>query len=137
MVDKGRKTDLFKMMKEHGRTRLTSGVWADALRARGQARAALIDRAVNALGGGIASAVNLLDVELVIIGGGLGVRFGQRYSSESSPRCSRICFSTTAPRGSRSPSWAISAARSARRCFARTAAPLASSSVSRTIRSVA
>ena len=36
----------------------------------------LIDRAVEALGAGIASAVNLLDVEAVIIGGGLGVRFG-------------------------------------------------------------
>ena len=36
----------------------------------------LIDRAVEALGAGIASAVNLLDVEAIIIGGGLGVRFG-------------------------------------------------------------
>ena len=32
----------------------------------------LIDRAVEALGAGVASAVNLLDVEAVIIGGGLG-----------------------------------------------------------------
>ena len=32
----------------------------------------LIDRAVEALGAGIASAVNLLDVEAVVIGGGLG-----------------------------------------------------------------
>ena len=32
-----------------------------------------------ALGAGIASAVNLLDVEAVIIGGGLGVRFGEPY----------------------------------------------------------
>ena len=30
-VEKGRKTDLFKLMKEHGRTRLTSGIWARAL----------------------------------------------------------------------------------------------------------
>ena len=36
-----------------------------------------IERAVQALGAGIASAINLLDVEAVIIGGGLGVRFGQ------------------------------------------------------------
>ena len=30
-----------------------------------------------ALGAGIASAVNVLDVEAVILGGGLGVRFGE------------------------------------------------------------
>ena len=33
---------------------------------------------MKALGAGIGSAVNLLDVEAVIIGGGLGVRFGER-----------------------------------------------------------
>ena len=49
----------------------------------------LIDRAVAALGAGIASAVNLLDVEAVVIGGGLGVRFGQpmaeRIATEMHP----------------------------------------------------
>ena len=79
MVDRGRKTDLFKLMKEHGRTRLTSGVWADALEHQDKLATELIDRAVGALGAGTASAVNLLDVEAVIIGGGLGVRFGQDY----------------------------------------------------------
>ena len=39
----------------------------------------LIKRALKALGAGVASAVNLLDVEAVIIGGGLGVRFGERF----------------------------------------------------------
>ena len=39
----------------------------------------LIDRAVKALGAGIASAVNLLDIEAVVIGGGMGVRLGQPY----------------------------------------------------------
>ena len=37
----------------------------------------LVDRAIEALGAGVASAVNLLDVEAVVLGGGLGVRFGQ------------------------------------------------------------
>jgi glucokinase len=36
----------------------------------------IVARAVRALGAGVASAVNLLDVEAVIIGGGLGVRLG-------------------------------------------------------------
>ena len=39
----------------------------------------LIDRAVQMLAVGIASAVNLLDVEAVIIGGGLGLRLGQPF----------------------------------------------------------
>src|SRR5207244_1039708 len=30
-VDKGQKTDLFKLMKERGRDRLTSAIWARAL----------------------------------------------------------------------------------------------------------
>ena len=49
----------------------------------------LIDEAIEALGVGIASAVNLLDVEAVIIGGGLGVRFGapavERISESMAP----------------------------------------------------
>ncbi len=76
-VDKGAKTDLFKLMKHRGRTRLTSAVWARALEHKDSLATELIDRAVEALGAGIASAVNLLDVEAVVIGGGLGVRFGQ------------------------------------------------------------
>ena len=73
----GAKTDLFKIMKHRGRVRLTSAVWAQALEQKDPLATELIDRAVEALGAGIASAVNLLDVEAVVIGGGLGVRFGQ------------------------------------------------------------
>jgi glucokinase len=78
-VEKGRKTDLFKIMEKRGRARLTSGVWARALDKDDKLAGELIDRAVAMLGTGIASAVNLLDVEAVIIGGGLGVRLGPRY----------------------------------------------------------
>src|SRR4029077_7293168 len=38
-----------------------------------------IERALGALGAGIASAVNVLDNEAVIIGGGLGTRLGDPY----------------------------------------------------------
>jgi glucokinase len=77
---KDRKTDLFKLMKEHDRPRLTSGIWARALERQDKLAVQIIDRAVWALGAGIASAVNLLDVEGVIIGGGLGVRLGHPYA---------------------------------------------------------
>jgi glucokinase len=73
----GAKTDLFKIMKHRGRERLTSAVWAQALEEKDPLATELIERAVEALGAGIGSAVNLLDVEAVVIGGGLGVRFGQ------------------------------------------------------------
>ncbi|MGH2966543.1 MAG: ROK family protein [Solirubrobacterales bacterium] len=75
----GKHTDLFKIMKKHGHDRLTSGIWERALQAKDPLAEKLIDRAVDALGAGIASAVNLLDVEAVIIGGGLGSRLGEPY----------------------------------------------------------
>jgi glucokinase len=78
-VKKGKKTVLFKLMKLHGRTRLTSSIWAHALEHRDKVATKIVDGAIEALGAGVASAVNLLDVEAVVIGGGLGVRFGQPF----------------------------------------------------------
>jgi glucokinase len=77
---KGDKTDLFKIMQDRGRDRLTSGVWARALE-RGDALAVeLMDDAVAALGAGVASVQNVLDVEAIVIGGGLGIRLGEPYA---------------------------------------------------------
>jgi glucokinase len=75
----GRKTDLFKLMEKHEKPRLTSGIWERAIDHEDELAQHLIDRAVEALGTGIASAVNLVDPEAVILGGGLGIRFGDRY----------------------------------------------------------
>ncbi|HWF73471.1 MAG TPA: ROK family protein [Solirubrobacteraceae bacterium] len=75
----GKPTDLFKLMEKHGRTRLTSSIWARALERKDGLARELIHDAIEALGAGIASAVNLLDVEMVVIGGGLGIRLGQPY----------------------------------------------------------
>ncbi len=75
----GTRTDLFDLMEKHGRQRLTSGIWARALDRNDKLAEKLIHRAVVALGAGIGSVVNLLDVEAVVIGGGLGTRFGQPY----------------------------------------------------------
>jgi glucokinase len=80
--EKGRKTDLFKLMGEHDRTRLTSGIWSRALEQEDKLTIEIIDRAVGALGAGIASACNVLDVEAVIIGGGLGIRLGKPYAEK-------------------------------------------------------
>jgi glucokinase len=76
-------------MEERGRTRMTSSIWGRALQHGDKLATELIDEAVEALGVGIASAINLLDVEAVVIGGGLGVRFGapavERISEAMAP----------------------------------------------------
>lgn len=79
-VEDGCKSILFEIMKERGRQTLGSGVWARALHHEDELAQRLIARAVKALGAGIASAINLLDVELVVLGGGLGTRFGDQMA---------------------------------------------------------
>jgi glucokinase len=94
---KGRKTDLFKLMGEHGRTRLTSGIWARALEHGDKLATHTLDRAVRALGAGIASVVNVLDVEGVIIGGGLGIRLGHPYAERIAAAMQPHLFADSRP----------------------------------------
>jgi glucokinase len=77
---RGAKTDLFHIMRDRGRTRLTSGVWARALDRDDPLATELMDDAVDALGTGVASVQNVLDVEAIVIGGGLGIRLGEPYA---------------------------------------------------------
>jgi len=74
-----RKTVLFDLMRQRGRDRLTSGIWLRALDAGDEVARDLLDGAVEALGIGIGAAVTLLDVEAVILGGGLGERLGPTW----------------------------------------------------------
>jgi len=78
--DKGEPTELFKIARKRGRERLTSGIWAAALERGDPLATKLVDRAVAMLGAGVASVDNVLDVEVIILGGGLGVRLGQAYA---------------------------------------------------------
>src|SRR3954470_1383458 len=75
--EKGEKTVLFDLMRERGRDRLTAGIWHRAARNGDKLALHLIDRAERAIAAAAASAVNLLDVEAVILGGGMGTRFGE------------------------------------------------------------
>jgi glucokinase len=79
LQEDGRETSLFEIMEKRGRDRLTSGVWARALEADDSVAVELLDEAVAALGAGIASAQNVLDVEAVTIGGGMGLRLGEPF----------------------------------------------------------
>ena len=88
----GEHTELFKIMKKKGHDRLKSGVWEQALNDGDEMAKQLLDRAVKALGAGIASAVNLLDVEAIIVGGGLGVRFGEPFRDRIVRQMSKHLF---------------------------------------------
>jgi glucokinase len=79
LVKRGHKTELFRIMERHDRRRLSSGVYARALEHGDAMAEKLIERAAWALGLGLASAQNLLDLEAIIVGGGLGDRLGQRF----------------------------------------------------------
>jgi glucokinase len=76
---RGKRTNLFHIMDKRGRDRLSSGIWARALRSGDGMAHQLVDEAVTAIGAAVASAVNLLDVEAVVVGGGMGVRLGEPY----------------------------------------------------------
>ncbi|HEV3397846.1 MAG TPA: ROK family protein [Actinomycetes bacterium] len=75
----GRPTELLAIQQRQRRPRMSSGVWKAALDAGDPLAHELIDRAIEALGAAIASAVNLVDVEAVLIGGGLGDKLGEPF----------------------------------------------------------
>lgn len=78
-VDAGQATSLFRIAEELGRERLTSDVIKEAVDQGDPLAADLVDWGAEALGKGIASAVNLLDVERVVIGGVLADRLGSQF----------------------------------------------------------
>jgi glucokinase len=90
--ESGRHTDLFKLMKKHDRDRLTSAIWERALNADDELAHALIDDAVKAIAAAAASAVNLIDFEAVVIGGGLGTRLGEPYVERIREQMSKHLF---------------------------------------------
>jgi glucokinase len=79
LVKDGRKTILFDLMERKGRTRLSSGVIADALERGDRMARELVDDAVWALGVALASVQNLLALEAIVVGGGLGDRLGAPF----------------------------------------------------------
>ncbi len=93
----GRKTSLFKIMEKKGRTRLTSGVWGRAVEDGDELAVELVNRAIDYLAAGVASAANLLDVEAIVLGGGLGVRFGPDYLDQIKASMLPHVFADTRP----------------------------------------
>jgi len=78
-VEAGRPTELPAIQERLGRARLTTDVLAEGL-ALGDALAAeLVELAARALGAAIATACNLLDVQGVLLGGGLTDGLGDPF----------------------------------------------------------
>jgi len=77
MVDAGRSTDLFDIQQDEGKERPTSKVWARALEEEDELTTQLFDAAIDAIAVGVGSVVNLLDVALVVVGGGMAEKLGQ------------------------------------------------------------
>jgi glucokinase len=75
----GRPTELLAIQERQRRPRMSSGVWKAALDVGDPLAHELIDRAIEALGAAIASAVNLVDVQAVLIGGGMGDKLGEPF----------------------------------------------------------
>jgi len=76
LVERGQDTKLFDLMRKANRDRLTSGVWERALQEDDRLAAKLIEDAYDAIAAACGSVVNLLDIDGVVLGGGLGTRFG-------------------------------------------------------------
>ncbi|MEJ5913284.1 ROK family protein [Pseudokineococcus sp. 1T1Z-3] len=93
LQDSGRETELFEIMADEDKPRPTSKVWARALEEGDPVATELLDTAVEHLGVAVGSAVNLLDVDLVVLGGGLPEKLGQdladRVEAAARPRMLR------------------------------------------------
>lgn len=78
-VDAERPTSLYRITEELGLDRPTSGVFREAILQGDVLVADLVDAGARALGKAIASAVNLLDVEMAVVGGPMTDQLGPQF----------------------------------------------------------
>ena len=97
LVDKGKETSLFEIMERKGHDRLKSSVWEHALQEGDPMAEKLLGEAVKAIGTGVASALNVLDVDAVIVGGGLGLRFGEPFLERIEKHAMKSLFTSDDP----------------------------------------
>lgn len=84
---KGKKTKLVKLA---GEERIRSSLWAKALAKKDKVALGLIDEAVEALAIAISAQVTVLDVPLVVLGGGLGDRLGAPFAARIEARTKQL-----------------------------------------------
>ncbi len=78
-IKAGKKSVVLKIMKERHRLRMTSSVIARALKKKDPVMRKVMKRAQRYLGILVATVVNLLDPEVVVIGGGVAERLGEDF----------------------------------------------------------
>jgi glucokinase len=84
----GRRTRLFDIQAEKGKAQATSGVWSAAIAEGDPVATEVLAEAVAALGLGVASVWNLLDLERVVLGGGMAGKLGP-YLAEAVAEAAR------------------------------------------------
>ncbi|MBY5163314.1 ROK family protein [Salsipaludibacter albus] len=75
-------TTLFEIRDDKGKDRLTSSVWDRALDQGDKLAVRLFNEAVEAVAIGIASVINLLDVDRIVLGGGLAEKLGDDLAEQ-------------------------------------------------------
>ena len=93
--ERGQATKLFELMRKANRDRLTSGVWERALMEDDKLAASLIEDAYDAIAAACGSVVNLLDIDGVVLGGGLGTRLGARATERIGEKMRPHIFNPT------------------------------------------
>lgn len=79
LLRRGHDTVLFEIMRQEGKERLTSGVFVKALEHGDKLTKRLLADAAWALALALASAQNLLDLDAIVVGGGMGDKLGQPF----------------------------------------------------------
>ena len=90
----GRETALVRIA---GDARMKSSVFAKALDAGDEVAIELLDEAVEALGAALASAVALVDLEVIVLGGGLAGRLGEPFIARVAEAVRSRLFVRTLP----------------------------------------
>jgi len=78
-IKAGESSIVLTLMKERGKERMTSSIIHRSLKKKDPVMRKVLKRAQDYLGLLVASVVNLLDPECVVIGGGLAERLGEDY----------------------------------------------------------
>ena len=92
--DGGQPTKLVEIAREG---RMKSSVFAKALEAGDEVARVLLDEAAEALGAALASAVALVDLDLIVLGGGLAGRLGAPFTAAVDAAVHRRLFVPTLP----------------------------------------
>lgn len=79
LAGEGRPSAMTALMQARGKDRYTSGVWKQALREGDEVATELIGESVVALAMALAGVINVLDLQTIVVGGGLAEKLGQEH----------------------------------------------------------